>query len=175
MPPFPLPESDIKAIAEFIHSLTGASRGQGAPPVAEGPPPNILVGDATAGQAFFAAKCSSCHSPTGDLQGIATTSARPQAAAEPLGLWRPRWTGRGGGRGGLPPGPAVTVTVTLAAGEKVEGRLLRIDDFLVSLLLEDGTIRSFRREGDVRRSRCTIRSTGIASCSPSTPTRTCTT
>ena len=47
MPPFPLPESDIKAIVEFIHSLTGASRGQGAPPVAEGPPPNIVVGDAT--------------------------------------------------------------------------------------------------------------------------------
>ena len=33
---------------------------------------NVLVGDAAAGQAYFAAKCSTCHSPTGDLRGIGT-------------------------------------------------------------------------------------------------------
>ena len=42
---------------------------------------------------------------------------------------------------------AVTVTVTLPSGEKVEGRLVRIDDFLVSLSQADGTIRSFTRTG----------------------------
>ena len=31
---------------------------------------NVLVGDAKAGQAYFAAKCSACHSATGDLAGI---------------------------------------------------------------------------------------------------------
>ena len=41
----------------------------------------------------------------------------------------------------------MTVTVTLPSGEKVEGRLLRIDDFFVSLTLADGTIRSFTRTG----------------------------
>ena len=148
MPPFQLPESDIKAIVEFIHSLTGASRGQGAPPVPEGPPPNILVGDATAGQAFFAANCSTCHSPTGDLQGIATRVPDPKLLQN---LWVSGGSagGRGGGRGGLPPGPATTVVVTSPTGEKVEGRLLRIDDFLVSLLQEDGSVRSFRRDGDL--------------------------
>jgi cytochrome c oxidase cbb3-type subunit 3 len=40
------------------------------------------------------------------------------------------------------------VTVTLSSGEKVAGRLLRIDHFIVSLEQEDGTQRSFRREGD---------------------------
>jgi cytochrome c oxidase cbb3-type subunit 3 len=30
----------------------------------------------------------------------------------------------------------------------VEGRLVRIDDFLVSLELADGTVRTFRRDGD---------------------------
>jgi cytochrome c oxidase cbb3-type subunit III len=147
MPPFPLPESDIKAIAEFIHSLTGASRGQGAPPVTDAPPPNILVGDANAGQAFFAAKCSSCHSPTGDLQGIATKVPDPKLLQN---LWVSGGAASGrGGRGGAPSGPAVTVTVTPAGGEKVEGRLLRIDDFVVSLMQEDGMVKSFRRDGFV--------------------------
>jgi cytochrome c oxidase cbb3-type subunit 3 len=38
--------------------------------------------------------------------------------------------------------------VTLPSGEKVEGRLVRIDDFLVTLGLADGTTRTFRRDGD---------------------------
>jgi cytochrome c oxidase cbb3-type subunit 3 len=147
MPPFPLPEGDIKAIVEYIHSLTGASRGQGAPPLVDTPPPNIVVGDATAGQTYFAAKCSSCHSPTGDLQGIATRVSDPKLLQN---LWVSGGAAGGrGGRGGLPPGPAIAATVTLPSGEKVEGRLLRIDDFLVTLMQEDGATRSFRREGDL--------------------------
>jgi cytochrome c oxidase cbb3-type subunit 3 len=46
---------------------------------------------------------------------------------------------------------AVTVTVTLPSGEKIEGRLVRIDDFFVSLLQADGTIRSFGRTGAIPR------------------------
>jgi len=42
-----------------------------------------------------------------------------------------------------------TVAVTLPSGEKVEGSLVRVDEFAVSLKLADGTLRSFRREGDV--------------------------
>ena len=42
----------------------------------------------------------------------------------------------------------MTATVTDAAGEKVEGRVLRIDDFLISLRLEDDTTRTFTRFGD---------------------------
>ncbi len=148
MPPFPqLSDDDVKAVVEFIHSLTGASRGQGAPPVADLPPPSILVGDAAAGQEFFAANCSSCHSATGDLQGIATKIPDPKTLQN-------RWvsgglaSGGGRGRGGPgPSGPTITATVTTSSGEKVEGRLARVDDFLVSVLQEDGTIRTFRRDG----------------------------
>jgi cytochrome c oxidase cbb3-type subunit 3 len=43
----------------------------------------------------------------------------------------------------------VNVTVTLPAGEKVEGRLIRIDDFLVTVGLADGTVRTFPRDEDV--------------------------
>ena len=42
-----------------------------------------------------------------------------------------------------------TVTVTLASGAIVEGRLVHIDDFLVTLKLLDGTSRSFRRNGNL--------------------------
>jgi hypothetical protein len=39
--------------------------------------------------------------------------------------------------------------VTTASGEKTEGRLGRIDDFFVSIVLDDGSIRSFTRDGAV--------------------------
>src|SRR5688500_20135041 len=42
-----------------------------------------------------------------------------------------------------------TVVVTLPGGQKYEGRLERIDDFMVTLTQADGTPRSFRRNGDV--------------------------
>jgi cytochrome c oxidase cbb3-type subunit III len=151
MPPFPLPPDDIKAIAEFIHSLTGASRGQGAPPESEAPPPNIVVGDAAAGQTYFAAKCSTCHSVTGDLQGIATKIADPKMVQNAWVSGGLATGGRGGGRssgGGDMPGPVITATVTQPSGEKVQGRLLRYDDFVVTLLMEDGSLRSIRRDGD---------------------------
>jgi hypothetical protein len=40
------------------------------------------------------------------------------------------------------------VTVTPTTGPKVEGRLVRVDDFFVSLVDADGATRSFRRDGD---------------------------
>jgi cytochrome c oxidase cbb3-type subunit III len=42
----------------------------------------------------------------------------------------------------------VTAIVTDASGRKVEGRLIRLDDFGVVVGLADGTSRSFRRDGD---------------------------
>jgi cytochrome c oxidase cbb3-type subunit 3 len=146
MPPIGISDEDVTAVAEFIHSVAAASRGQGAPPESDAPPPDIVVGDPTAGQAYFAAKCSSCHSPTGDLQGIATRVADAKALQN-------LWVSGGGGRGRrsrdlVSNAPAITVTVMDRQGEKLEGELLRIDDFLVTLKLADGTVRTMRREGD---------------------------
>ena len=39
MPPIPMPDEDIKAVAEYLHSLQAAGRPQGAPPVSEAPLP----------------------------------------------------------------------------------------------------------------------------------------
>ena len=40
------------------------------------------------------------------------------------------------------------VTVTLPDGQKADGRLGRIDDFIVTLTQSDGAARSFRRDGN---------------------------
>ncbi len=40
------------------------------------------------------------------------------------------------------------MTVTPAGGAPVEGRLVRRDDFIVTLEQDDGTRRTFRRNGD---------------------------
>ena len=151
MVPLPIPEPDIKAIAAYLHSLQAAGSNQGGPPPGPEVELDVVVGDAKAGQSFFAANCSSCHSPAADLQGIGTRVPNGKALQN---LWVSG--GRGGRRGGGGSGrPAanedagvVTATVTLPSGEKVEGPLVRLDDFLVTLGQEDGTTRTFRRDGD---------------------------
>jgi len=142
---------DMKAVAAYIHSILALAPGQGAPP--PGPPIElkVLVGDAAAGQRFFAARCAACHSPTGDLKGI---GARDLGPAQLQNLWIAG--GRGGRGAAAAPQPApmttrreTTVVVTMPTGQKFEGRLERIDDFMVTLTQADGTPRSFRRNGDV--------------------------
>jgi cytochrome c oxidase cbb3-type subunit 3 len=144
MPPIPMNDDDVKAVTAFLHSLQAAARPQGAPPDSGTPAPDALVGNATAGQKYFAAKCSTCHTPE-KLQGIATKY--PEAKALQT-AWVSAGAGGGRGRGGRGNGPVITAVVTQPSGEKVEGRLVRIDDFLVTLQLADDMIRSFRREGD---------------------------
>lgn len=150
MPPIPLMPDDVRAIAAYIHSVAATMRGQGSPPPGETPVLNVLVGDAARGQTHFAAKCSSCHSVTGDLQGIASRVPDPTALQND---WLSAGGGLGrGGRGG-PAGPGrprreVMATVTTPAGAKVEGALVRIDDFYVVVRLGDGTERSFTRSGE---------------------------
>jgi len=143
MPKFSLTDDQIADVAAFVHTFRAAGYDE-----SRVKPPSIVVGDAKAGETFFAAKCGSCHSPTGDLSGIATKIEDPR-------LLQQTWLlpGSGGGRGGPPPvqvKPA-TVTVTLPSGEKVEGRLDRIDDFVVALTTADGTHRSFTTNGDTPR------------------------
>jgi cytochrome c oxidase cbb3-type subunit 3 len=144
MPKFALPPEDIKAIAEYLHSIAATMQNQGGPPRGTPAVLNILVGDAAAGQAYFAKTCSMCHSATGDLAGIATRNTNPMQLQN---AWVGGQSGARG-RGAAPANPA-RVTVTPTSGPKIEGRLMRIDDFIVVVELEDGATRSFRRVGDV--------------------------
>ena len=151
MPALPLADDDIKAVAEYVHSVAASMRGQGAPPPGEEVELNIVVGDAKAGEALFTARCASCHSATGDLKGIAERIASPLQLQN---TWVTGGAGRGGRGGGAPAGAGasvtrdVTATVTPANGAAVTGRLLRVDDFIVVIATEGGGQRSFRRNGD---------------------------
>jgi cytochrome c oxidase cbb3-type subunit 3 len=147
-PKINLMEVDNVAVAEYIHSVLATVGGQGSPPGRNpvGLQLNILVGDAKAGEAYFAKACANCHSATGDFKGIATKFPEPRslqnawfagaAAANPFG-------GRRAGGSGNP------VVVTFADGKKLEGKLVRKDDFLVILTLADGTRKSIARSNDV--------------------------
>lgn len=151
MPPSPLPDEDIRAVIAFVHDLQGKIGGQGDPPPGEEKELDILVGNAKAGEAFFAARCASCHSAAGDMKGIATRMTSPRALQN---LWVSggRAIVRGGGNArpaGAPPRAVTTATITLPSGEKVTGPLLRLDDFLVTIGLPDGTPRTFRRTGEI--------------------------
>jgi mono/diheme cytochrome c family protein len=148
MPPLPnIAAGDVTAIAEYLHSLAAAGRGRGAAAL------NVLVGSAAEGQTAFTSMCASCHSATGDLKGIGGRVGDPMALQN-FWIAGGRSNGRGGGGGAGPTATAqnakpTTVTVTLATGQKVEGTLARIDDFLVSLTDSTGHTKTFTRNGDV--------------------------
>lgn len=93
---------------------------------------NVLTGDSKAGAAYFigAGKCSSCHSVTGDLAGVAKRLDPPTLQQRFL---FPRRT------------KPVTVTVIPPSGPSVSGTLERIDDFSVSLRDAAGTYHSWTR------------------------------
>jgi cytochrome c oxidase cbb3-type subunit 3 len=146
MPAIALKPDDGMAVAAYVRSIMATIGKQGMPPSIGLPAPSVLAGDASAGQAYFVAKCGGCHSATGDLRGIATRIPDPKALQN-------TWVAGGARARGPAPRASgartVTVAVTLPSGESVEGRLVRIDDFLVTVELADGTARTFRRDGDI--------------------------
>jgi len=148
MPAIAMNTADAGAVAAYVRSILETIGRQGMPPSVGQAPPSVLVGNVGEGKAYFASKCANCHSATGNLQGIATRIPDPKALQN---AWVSGGRGRGG-RGGPPPGQpnarTITAVVTLPSGERVEGRLIRIDDFLVTLALSDGSVRTLRREGD---------------------------
>jgi len=131
MPKFALTAAQITEIAAFVHSFRVAgydsSRSQ---------PTTIVVGDAAAGERYFAGKCASCHSPTGDLRGVASRIGNPRLLQQ-MWLMPGSVTGRGMPQpsNSTPP----RARVTLPSGERVEGEIERLDDFSIALRKADGT------------------------------------
>ena len=101
---------------------------------------DILTGDPKAGAAYFngEGRCSTCHSPTGDLAGYGKRYSPvdiQQRFVFPFAGGR----GRGGAR------PQVTVTVSAPGMAQVSGMLVSSDDFHVALRDKSGDYRSFPR------------------------------
>ena len=102
---------------------------------------NVLTGDPKAGEAYFngPGKCNTCHSPTGDLAGIASKYDPPTLQQRFL---FPRTANFS--RGQIATAKPTTVTVTDANGS-VSGLLEKIDDFDVSLRDSSGEYHSWKR------------------------------
>jgi cytochrome c oxidase cbb3-type subunit 3 len=137
MPAFPgMTAGDLAAVVAYIHDQK--SRAESA----EGGRRQVSVddvqsGNARAGERYFEANCSACHSPDGDLAGIANR-------LEGLALMQ-RMLNPGGGRRSERATPRVAVTT--ASGETVAGLLDYQDEFTIALTEADGSYRSFSTRG----------------------------
>jgi mono/diheme cytochrome c family protein len=139
MPAFTqLTSGDASDIAAYVHNFPVGSRDP-----ARMRPPTIVVGDASAGQEVFSRRCGSCHSASGDLKGFGARFKDPRQMQQ----WWLMPTAGASSPGSGPPLKPVTVTVTLPSGQKIDGRLRRIDDFLVSIYLPEGGERTIVRNG----------------------------
>jgi cytochrome c oxidase cbb3-type subunit 3 len=140
MPPQNLPDPDLAAIVAFIHdakvkadSLEGNRRTVD--------PSDLTTGNAQAGQQFFNGPggCAKCHSPTGDLAGVATRFQGLQL------LQRMLMPG-GRGRGAATPRPPMA-TIKLPSGRSVTGKLTYRDEFTISMTDAEGYPRSYSTRG----------------------------
>ncbi|MDA0204771.1 MAG: c-type cytochrome [Acidobacteria bacterium] len=128
MPRFPVSEQELANLVAFIHtqkakaeSQVGSRRGVDTE--------DLKTGDVGRGRALFngTGKCATCHSPTGDLAGVASKYQGLELMRRTL----------------YPRGAKVMLTVTLASGEKLTGEREYQDEFTVALRDGSGTYRSF--------------------------------
>jgi cytochrome c oxidase cbb3-type subunit 3 len=133
MPALQLSAENIRAVAAFLHDRAHEALESAQVPE-KYPLEKLLTGNAQAGQAFFnsAGGCKSCHSPTGDLKGIARKY-------EPIRLQERMLYPEGGTS-------KSTVTVTLPSGERLQGPLVHLDEFTVALRDGSGWYKSFARD-----------------------------
>src|SRR6202451_456639 len=129
MPAFSFSGEQISQLAAFIHeqqnkaiAQNGKRRGVDVS--------DLQTGNVEAGKAYFNGPggCATCHSPTGDLAGIATRYEGLQLEERML----------------YPKDVKNKVTVTLPSGETVAGTLEYLDEFTVGLKDATGTYRSWR-------------------------------
>ena len=139
MPAFAsLGEADMKAIVAFMHSQMDkfAELGGGRRSVE---PADLATGNAEAGRAYFngTGKCSSCHSPTGDLAGIGKK-------LQGLNLIRKMLYPAGGGPG-APSAVQSKATFKLASGQTVVAPAVAEDDFTVTVLDPLGARQTYQK------------------------------
>jgi cytochrome c oxidase cbb3-type subunit III len=134
---YDISKGDAESVAAYVRSLLAQIGSQGRPPGESERSPNVLVGDASAGKVYFEANCAKCHSAEGDLKGIGGRVSSPKTLQ---GNWL-RGTHLGAK---LPP---TIVTVTEPGKPMIEGTLIHIDDFLLTLQMPDASMQTIRRRG----------------------------
>ncbi len=144
MPPFDRSDEQIASLVAFIHTqqnnaLAGAGRrGNGGRKGVDAS--DLQTGNVEAGKQYFngAGGCATCHSPTGDLAGVASRYQGLELEEQML----------------YPTHAKSKVAVTLASGQTISGTLAYLDEFTVGLVDDAGSYHSWRI-GDVQlQSRC---------------------
>ena len=142
MPPLAnMTEEQITDIAAFLHERAKEGIESSGIPSAY-PVEKLLTGNADAGKAFFngAGGCKNCHSPTGDLAGIAAKYSSPIELEAHMLYPGHRRRDTAGAK------VQTTVVVTLPSGEQIKGELVHADDFVVGLRDASGWYQSFSRD-----------------------------
>lgn len=128
MPRFTVSDQELAQLVAFIHaqktlaeSQKGGRRGVDVS--------DLQTGNAEAGKQYFngAGRCSSCHSATGDLAGLAK---RLQGLKLEERLMYPK-------------GAKSKIVITLQSGETIAGELAYQDEFTVAVRDASGWYRSF--------------------------------
>ena len=116
MPAFRLSNEEMRSLAVFIHHQAGSSRPGGRRGVDVS---DLQTGDVAAGKAYFngTGGCAKCHSPTGDLAGIASRFQGLKLEERML----------------YPDHATSHVTVTLPTGQQITGLLAYRDEFTIGL------------------------------------------
>jgi cytochrome c oxidase cbb3-type subunit 3 len=129
MPPYEVADEQVDSLSAFNHTQQKQARSR--PGGRKGVDASDLqTGNAEAGKQYFegAGGCAKCHSPTGDLAGIANRHQGLELERRML----------------YPEDAKSRVTVTLASGKTVTGVLAYLDEFTVGLTDETGTYHSWR-------------------------------
>src|SRR6202167_4434102 len=129
MPAFPFSSDQITELAAFIHSQQTKAMAQSGKRKGVDVS-DLQTGNVEAGKAYFNGPggCATCHTPTGDLAGVASRYEGLQLEERML----------------YPKDVTNKVTVTLPSGETVAGTLEYLDEFTVGLRDATGTYRSWR-------------------------------
>jgi len=134
MPAFNLSADEMNGLVAFIHrTAIAASKQTGSRKGVD--VADLQTGDLEAGKRYFngAGTCSTCHSPTGDLAGVAS---RYQGLALEERMLYPRRV-------------ESKVAVTLPNGQTIAGTLAYHDEFVIGMRDGSGVYHSWR-VGDVK-------------------------
>jgi cytochrome c oxidase cbb3-type subunit III len=135
MPPFPFSDSQIADLVAFLDAQLDLFdlHTRFGPYPNDIPAERLATGSVEAGKAYFngPGKCNTCHSPTGDLAGVAKKYNPPDLEVRFL----------------YPSGVPSTAVVTDASGKKFEGTLLLNDGFSVAIMGKDGWYHSWPASG----------------------------
>jgi cytochrome c oxidase cbb3-type subunit 3 len=137
MPAFAPTDEQLATIVAFIHDRKAKAK-EGRRRTVD--VTDLQTGNAEAGLRYFngAGGCAKCHSPSGDLAGIAGKLQGLELLRRMLYPEERRSTVPAGPTGQVP-----TATVTLPSGQTVTGKLAYRDEFTISLVDASGWYRSW--------------------------------